>query len=99
MRIVKYRNGVVLTKVMDEDDYLILEELWPCKDFECYHDSLTCGQALICPVSTKMMGNKYSGICVPQCLDCKKYTKCRGSKKAIKNENKFNPSHRDNMEV
>ena len=89
-------SGVKLPVYTTDRLYIMMPELFPCEEFECVHDSMACGMALICPEGTKIQGN-YSGICVPQCIDCNKNNTCKQqrSRKTKYQPLEFNPSKRE----
>lgn len=60
-----------VTKIGDRYQVRV-EELLPCKDFICYHESMACATVIWCPEGC-FDSNHYVGVCIPKCTDCVNY--------------------------
>lgn len=49
-----------------------VEELLPCPEFSCIHESMACATKIWCPDGC-FDSNIYVGSCIPKCIDCVKY--------------------------
>jgi len=46
-----------------------VEELLPCPEFHCIHDSMVCAIKIWCPDGC-LDTNEYVAPCIPPCMDC-----------------------------
>ena len=60
-------------KIDSQTHWVRVEELLPCKKFNCCHELMSCATTTFCPDGTYDT-NHYDSICFPDCMDCNEYS-------------------------